>query len=208
MARTLTPWIAADRPRWRWRSVLAWIPGGRNAAHPNPSRPCWRGAQQFPASASLVATQTWTACSKLTEQNPLVNQAATHQMKFAILADIHSNLEALQAVLEHAKQQARTDYAFLGDFVGYRADPKACLDIVRAMEAPCVKGNHDEYCAAGLPLDGFNPNAAKVVDWTRRQLTPDDRRWLQNLPYVRQVGDFTIVHATLDAPQCWGYVFD
>ncbi len=129
-------------------------------------------------------------------------------MKFAILADIHSNLEALRAVLEHARQQACTDYAFLGDFVGYCADPKACLDIVRAMQAPCVKGNHDEYCASDIPFGGFNPNAAKAVEWTRRQLAPDDRRWLQSLPYVRQVGDFTIVHATLDAPQRWGYVFD
>jgi predicted phosphodiesterase len=129
-------------------------------------------------------------------------------MKFAIIADIHGNLEAFQAVMEHANRQSCTDYAFLGDFVGYCADPKACVDIVRAMKAPCVKGNHDEYCASDLPLDGFNPKAAKALEWTRKQLTVDDRQWLHGLPYVLQVENFTIVHATFDVPQRWGYVFD
>ena len=129
-------------------------------------------------------------------------------MKFAILADIHANLEALQAVLEHAKHQRCTHYAFLGDLVGYCADPKACVDIVRAMEAPCVKGNHDEYCASELPLDGINRKAAKAVVWTRNQLTVGDRRWLSDLPYVLQVENFSLVHATLHDPQRWGYVYD
>jgi len=87
-------------------------------------------------------------------------------MKFAIMADIHANLEAFEAVLKDSKSQTCTRYAFLGDFVGYCADPKECLDIVRALDAPCVKGNHDEYCATDAPLDGFNPRAAKLLEWT------------------------------------------
>lgn len=129
-------------------------------------------------------------------------------MKYAILADVHANLEAFQAVLEHAKRQRCSHYAFLGDFVGYCADPKACLDLVRAMSAPCVKGNHDEYCTIDHPLEGFNPKAAKVIEWTRRQLTADDLQWLQDLPYVLQFDGFTMVHATLDSPKRWNYVFD
>ena len=129
-------------------------------------------------------------------------------MKFAIIADIHANLEAFQAVLEDAKQHGCSQHAFLGDFVGYCADPKACIDIVRAMNDPCVKGNHDEYCATDLPLDGFSPKAAEAVEWTRKQLTESDRQWLQSLPYVRRVENFTIVHATLDNPERWEYVFD
>jgi diadenosine tetraphosphatase ApaH/serine/threonine PP2A family protein phosphatase len=129
-------------------------------------------------------------------------------VKFAIIADIHANLEAFQAVLADSKRNECTHYAFLGDFVGYCADPKACVDIVRSMNAPCVQGNHDEYCSTDLPLDGFNPAAAKAVEWTRNQLTEDDRQWLRNLPYTRTVEDFTLAHATLDAPQRWGYVFD
>ena len=130
------------------------------------------------------------------------------EMKFAIIADIHANLEALQAVLEDAKEQRCTHHAFLGDFVGYCADPKACVDMVRAMNAPCVKGNHDEYCATNLLPDGFNVNAAKAVELSRKQLTADDRQWLQKLPYVRKVEDFIIVHASLDQPERWQYAFD
>jgi diadenosine tetraphosphatase ApaH/serine/threonine PP2A family protein phosphatase len=129
-------------------------------------------------------------------------------MKFAVIADIHANLEAFQAVLEDSKVQHCTHYAFIGDIVGYNADPKECLDIVRTMNAPCVKGNHDEYCATDLPLDGFNPKAIKNVLWTRKQLTADDRRWLQNLPCVLTVEDFTIVHASFEKPDRWIYVFD
>ncbi len=129
-------------------------------------------------------------------------------MKFAIIADIHANLEAFEAVLRDSREGACTHYAFLGDFVGYCADPKPCVDIVRAMGAPCIKGNHDEYCASNLPLTGFNPKAAKMVEWTRKQLTQDDREWLGSLDYVRTVENFTIVHATLEAPERWGYVFD
>ena len=129
-------------------------------------------------------------------------------MKYAIIADIHANLEALQAVLGDSKEQGCTQYAFLGDYVGYCADPKACIDIVRGMNAPCVKGNHDEYCATDVPLDGFNPKMVKMIEWTREQLTTEDKQWLRSLDYVQMVENFTIVHATLCSPERWQYVFD
>jgi len=129
-------------------------------------------------------------------------------MKFAILADIHSNLEALEAVLADTKEQKCTHYACLGDVVGYNANPKECLDIIRGMGMPCVKGNHDEYCSVDEDLEGFNPQAAEAVEWTRERLSADDRKWLRELKYLRLVTSFSIVHATLDAPQRWGYVFD
>ena len=90
-------------------------------------------------------------------------------MKFAIIADIHANLDAFQVVLEDCKKQQVTHYACLGDVVGYNANPKECLDIVRAMNMPCVKGNHDEYCSSEEHLEGFNPAAAEAVN---RQLSP------------------------------------
>jgi diadenosine tetraphosphatase ApaH/serine/threonine PP2A family protein phosphatase len=76
------------------------------------------------------------------------------------------------------------------------------------MGMPCVKGNHDEYCSTDEALEGFNPHAAEAVHWTRRQLSAEDRQWLRDLKYSRMVNNFTIVHATLDAPHRWGYVFD
>jgi predicted phosphodiesterase len=129
-------------------------------------------------------------------------------MRYAIIADIHANLEALQVVLEDIKEQKCTHYACVGDVVGYNANPKECLDIIRSMGMPCVKGNHDEYCSSEDPLEGFNPHAAEAVNWTRRQLNEEDRQWLRDLKYLRMVASFSMVHATLDGPQRWGYVFD
>jgi predicted phosphodiesterase len=129
-------------------------------------------------------------------------------MKYAIIADIHANLEAFQVVLEDIEKQKCTNVACLGDVVGYNANPKECLDTVRAMNIPCVKGNHDEFCSSDTPMEGFSPNAAEAGNWTRGKLSEDDRKWLRELKFLRLVSNFTIVHATLDAPQRWGYVFD
>ena len=102
-------------------------------------------------------------------------------MKFAIIADIHGNLEALNVVLADTREQKCTHYACVGDVVGYGANPRECLKIVRDMGMPCVKGNHDEYCSVDQQLDGFNAHAAEAVNWTRKQLNDDDRQWLKDL---------------------------
>ena len=129
-------------------------------------------------------------------------------MKYAVIADIHSNLEAFEVVLADTREQKCTHYCCVGDVVGYGANPKECLQIVRSMNMPTVKGNHDEYCSSEETLEGFNPHAAEAVNWTRQQLTAEERAWLRDLKYVRLVGSFSMVHATLDGPQRWGYVFD
>ena len=127
-------------------------------------------------------------------------------MRIALFGDIHANLEALQAVLVDAEQQGCTDYVCLGDVVGYNADPAACLERVRAMNCPVVKGNHDEDASGTHSLDAMNPVAAAALEWTRQQLTEEQRLWLRRLRMVRQVEDFTIVHSTLDQPANWNYV--
>ncbi len=129
-------------------------------------------------------------------------------MKYAIIADIHGNLEAFQVVLEDIRAQNATHIVCLGDVVGYNANPKECLQIVRDMNIPCVKGNHDEYCSSNDHLEGFNPHAADAVHWTRDQLDEEEKQWLRDLKYSRLAANFTMVHATLDAPDRWGYVFD
>ena len=127
-------------------------------------------------------------------------------MRTAIFGDIHANLEALEAVLEDAASQGVTDYVCLGDVVGYNADPSACLNIIREMGCPTVKGNHDKDASEDLSLDAMNPVAATALKWTRDQLDEDQRLWLKRLRMVRQVADYTIVHSTLDQPVHWNYV--
>jgi predicted phosphodiesterase len=129
-------------------------------------------------------------------------------MKYAIIADIHSNLEALEVVLDDIKAQKCDQIVCLGDIVGYGANPKECLQIVRELNIPCVKGNHDEYCSTDNPMEGFNPHAADAIAWTRQQLSDEEKQFLKELKYIRLIHNFTIVHATLDVPQRWGYVFD
>ena len=129
-------------------------------------------------------------------------------MLYAIFGDIHANLEGLKAVLADAEEKGITHFACLGDIVGYNANPAECLEIVRELNGPVVRGNHDHYVAHSDSLEGFHPLAANVVDWTRKQLTDENREFLGNLKYVDCVESFTIVHSTLDAPSTWGYVFD
>lgn len=129
-------------------------------------------------------------------------------MRFAIFGDIHANLHALETVLADAQAQACTHYVCMGDIVGYNAFPKQCLDIVRNLECPAVKGNHDEQASMIGEQEGFNPLAEEAMHWTREQLSREDKDWLRSLRLQRQVRDFTIVHATLDTPHKWGYVFN
>jgi predicted phosphodiesterase len=128
--------------------------------------------------------------------------------KYAILGDVHSNLEALDAVLADAGQQGVTAFVCVGDIVGYNADPLACLDKIRSLAVVSVQGNHDYYCANHDDLDEFHPLAARVIDWTRRQLSDEHARFLRELKIQRSTVDFSIVHSTMDMPEKWGYVFD
>jgi diadenosine tetraphosphatase ApaH/serine/threonine PP2A family protein phosphatase len=129
-------------------------------------------------------------------------------MRFAIFGDIHANLHALEAVLADARAQGCTHYVCMGDVVGYNAFPHECLSIVRDLDCPVVKGNHDEQASMVGDQDGFNPLAEEAMNWTREHLAQEDKDWLRSLRLQRQVRDFTIVHATLDTPHKWGYVFN
>jgi diadenosine tetraphosphatase ApaH/serine/threonine PP2A family protein phosphatase len=127
-------------------------------------------------------------------------------MRIAIFSDIHSNLEAFEAVARDAEQQQCTDFVCLGDVVGYNANPRECVARVRELGCPVVKGNHDEQASLTESSRNFNELAEQAINWTREHLDDADKQWLRDLPLQRQVRDFTIVHATLDAPAHWGYV--
>src|SRR5882757_2941529 len=105
-------------------------------------------------------------------------------MRFAIFGDIHANLEALQAVLKDAETHGVTHYVCLGDVVGYNANPHECVEIVRNLECPVVKGNHDEQASITKDLASFNPLAEEAINWTREHLTAEDKEWLRDLRMV------------------------
>ena len=127
---------------------------------------------------------------------------------FAILGDIHANLDALNVVLDDCRSQGVTDFLCTGDVVGYNACPHECLKIVRGLGCPIVMGNHDHYVSSRQNLDDFNPHAAAVIEWTRRQLSVEEIYFLRNLPFLTTKMGITLVHATMDNPEGFGYVFD
>ncbi len=132
--------------------------------------------------------------------------------KYAILSDIHSNYEALSAVLEKCRQEDVNYYVCLGDIVGYNAEPQRCLhEIYNLNCVALVRGNHDEYTANGnIGVSGFNAHAKHAVEWTRSQLSDEERNWLGSTPFRATLPECnaTLVHATLDSPENWGYIFD
>ena len=126
----------------------------------------------------------------------------------AILGDIHANIDALNVVLEDCRAQGVTDYLCTGDIVGYNARPHECLEIVRGLGCPVVMGNHDHYVSSQQNLEDFNPHAAAVIEWTRNQLTEEELDFLRSIPFVSTKMGITLVHATMDNPEGFGYVFD
>lgn len=129
-------------------------------------------------------------------------------MKLALFADIHSNLEAITACLAHAKALGAHRYAFLGDLVGYGADPVAVLDLIErhaADGAVVVLGNHDA-AAIGRPDDTLNANARAVIAWTEDQLGAQHRAFLESLPLTVEDDNVLFVHASAAAPEQWIYV--
>lgn len=129
-------------------------------------------------------------------------------MRYAIISDLHANLEATEAVLADARAKDCTHFVCLGDLVGYNANPHECVEIVRNLECSVVKGNHDEQACLTSSSRDFNELAERAIEWTRANVSEEDKQWLADLRMTRQVRDFTIVHATLDTPNEWGYVFN
>jgi diadenosine tetraphosphatase ApaH/serine/threonine PP2A family protein phosphatase len=129
-------------------------------------------------------------------------------MRLALFTDLHANLEALDAVLEHAHGEGAEQLAFLGDLVGYGADPGPVVDRVQgavAGGALAIKGNHDEATTEGPP-PAMRPDAARAVNWTREHLSPAQLAFLAGLPLTLERGERLFVHASAVDPARWLYV--
>jgi predicted phosphodiesterase len=122
-------------------------------------------------------------------------------MRYAIIADIHSNLAAFQAVLEDIHGKGGVDEIWcLGDIVGYGPEPRQCIELVKKYCAVCIAGNHDLAAIGKMELSYFNPAAAEACQWTTGQLNPVDVHYLGNLPLKVEKGDFLLVHGSPSDP--------
>jgi len=125
----------------------------------------------------------------------------------ALLADIHSNLEALDACIAHARAEGAREFALLGDLVGYAADPVAVVERAMALAsegAVVVRGNHDE--AVGGDASYLNDTARAAIDWTRKVLDPGHAAFLASLPLCVRHEGRCFVHASAALPERWDYV--
>lgn len=111
-------------------------------------------------------------------------------MRYLVLSDIHSNLEALDAVLRASAAQRYDAVLVLGDLVGYGADPNAVVDRLRGLNPRAiVRGNHDKVAAGLDDAEDFNPMAKAAAYWTRESLTPETLEYVRNLPAGPQIVD-------------------
>lgn len=131
-------------------------------------------------------------------------------MRLALISDIHANRQALQACLAHAREQGVTQWAFLGDLVGYGADPAAVLDEVMALAAQgawVLKGNHDDMALTPPPEQGREATeGGQGAQWTHDQLSVAQRDFLHALPMTVSLEGLLLVHASADRPEAWRYV--
>jgi predicted phosphodiesterase len=127
-------------------------------------------------------------------------------MKYAILADIHANLTALEAVLRDIEDTGGVNAVWcLGDIVGYGPDPYQCVDLVRQHCSVCVAGNHDWATIRKIGAIHFNTAAGEAVVWTRKQLNSEHVKYLESLPLTIETGDFTLTHGSPHDP-IWEYI--
>lgn len=127
-------------------------------------------------------------------------------MRYAIIADIHSNLAAFLAVLVDIERRGEVDEVWcLGDIVGYGPEPHQCIELLRQTNNVCVVGNHDLASIGKIETSEFNPDAVAAIQWTARQLTPRDISYLESLPTVLEKEDFTLVHGSPREP-IWEYI--
>lgn len=129
--------------------------------------------------------------------------------KIGLISDIHGNIEALKTVLDFLNQEGCEKLICLGDVVGYGGSPKECLQLIRELKIPTVKGNHDDYVADIFGILGahLRPEIQEAIAWTQKQLDFDEIGWLSKLPMQLDFPEFSVIHSSF-ASNHWSYCLD
>jgi diadenosine tetraphosphatase ApaH/serine/threonine PP2A family protein phosphatase len=127
-------------------------------------------------------------------------------MRYGIVSDIHSNYEALKAVVQEIDAIGVDRLLCLGDIVGYGPNPNECCELLRERGCLAIAGNHDEAAVSNRGADLFNNVAREALVWTQGQLKPDNRTYLAGLPRQRQFDGFDVVHGS--PVQDFDYIID
>lgn len=127
-------------------------------------------------------------------------------MKYAIISDIHGNLEALQSVLDEIARREADEIVCLGDVVGYGPNPNECVQLIREKAQVILAGNHDYAPIGKMDISYFNPWARTAIEWTRQKLDESSIEFLLSLPLKLEIDGFTVVHSTPHQPAEWNYI--
>ena len=130
------------------------------------------------------------------------------RMRFAIVSDIHANLQAWNAVLLDIRSQAVDRIICLGDVVGYGPNPAEVLQSVHENVDQLVLGNHDAAVCGRMGTELFNDTARELIEWTGRQLNQQACHFLEQLPLMLHADRFKCVHGDFSEPAAYHYVID
>jgi predicted phosphodiesterase len=130
-------------------------------------------------------------------------------MRYAVISDIHGNLEAFQAVLEAISKDRVDRYLSLGDVVGYGADPSACIKLLKTLSPEVlVAGNHEWGVLGQFELGYFNDAAKAAIEWTKTRISKEEIEYLRSFKLAYEGKDFALVHGSLDAPEEFSYILN
>ncbi len=128
-------------------------------------------------------------------------------MRYGIVSDIHSNIDALSEVLTILKKSSIDQYLCLGDIIDYGADPSPCVELVKSLNPIAVVGNHEWAFFHPEIIDSFNKYAKKSIVWTVAQVSVSQKKYLNSLPLTQEKENFILVHSSLEEPEKFNYVF-
>lgn len=128
-------------------------------------------------------------------------------MRYGILSDAHGNLEALENVLAHLEQQRVDQLVFLGDAVGYGANPNEVCDLLRQRAGVAILGNHDAAVSQRIDYADYYQAARDALDWTTKQMSEENLAWLRSLPFKRRVDGIEFSHGSPVHPEAFDYLF-
>ncbi|MBD3225996.1 MAG: metallophosphoesterase [Caldithrix sp.] len=127
-------------------------------------------------------------------------------MKYALISDIHGNLEALQTALDYLGKNNINEIYCLGDIVGYGPNPNECVNMVRNKCKNVLMGNHDFAAVGKANVDYFNDYAKLATYWTMKNLSEKNKNYLESLPFTHQNDEAIMVHASPTNPSHWYYI--
>lgn len=127
-------------------------------------------------------------------------------MKYALISDVHGNLEALTTAFKEIEEIGVDKILCLGDAIGYGANPEECAIIIKEKCDVCLMGNHEAAVVGNLDISYFTPYAKDAALWTRNNISEATLSWASELPLMSEMDGFTMIHGSLYEPEMFNYV--